>query len=733
VSEGTHDMGQDGYISGANEKVARDIFGYGLHYFDDGDNETDYKAIDPSSATGAFARPNNGSFVPLFNGNIGGMSVNNKGLTGAGVNSDALFYNYRYDQLNRIRSMDAFNGLNSTDNEWEPVSIDDYREAVSYDPNGNILSYKRNGAPSVSSQPEQMDRLGYIYYANTNQLRQVTDTVSSGNYTTDIDTQTDPDNYTYDAIGNLITDEAEGIDAITWTLYGKISSIIKGADTIRYSYDAAGNRISKTVSNITTVYVRDGSGNVMSVYEQPAAEENAVNQIENHIYGSSRLGMTRDLTEAPTDDIELDGDYGMAMLSTFTRGEKVYELGNHLGNVLVTVNDKKLAVDGNTDGDIDYYIADAVSATDYYPFGLDMPSRKLGSGRYGFNGKEKDNDIHSLTAYDYGFRIYNPAIGKFLSVDPLTVSYPELTPYQYASNKPIEAIDLDGLEAFSSKKAYMRIQLGYESSLKKLKDIKVYASAASPNVPEWIANNILNASRVNKAQAKKSCNCEVLMSEKETEVANILLISTDISESKIMREDEQEALVERNRNLAGNPSVYPQAEGSYRARPLVKAQIAMSNIEAETHKSIGVRNEAKLEKVNSAIVAATFIAKIIAFGIKNDQIATFNAQKSAAGHVVSFIQDVLDNKVLGAQIPSNLQNRSDLSAIANYLFIGEISYVNSVNGEGKTVLKENISLMNTARDLLKIMEKQVREGVNNSVNSMNNPVDNTSNNSIKKY
>lgn len=53
-----------------------------------------------------------------------------------------------------------------------------------------------------------------------------------------------------------------------------------------------------------------------------------------------------------------------------------------------------------------------------------------------------------MTHYDYGFRIYNPSIGKFLSVDPLTKSYPELTPYQFASNSPIANIDLDGLESW---------------------------------------------------------------------------------------------------------------------------------------------------------------------------------------------------------------------------------------------------------------------------------------------
>jgi hypothetical protein len=43
-------------------------------------------------------------------------------------------------------------------------------------------------------------------------------------------------------------------------------------------------------------------------------------------------------------------------------------------------------------------------------------------------------------------RIYDPRLGRFLSVDPITRQYPELTPYQFASNRPIEGIDQDGLE-----------------------------------------------------------------------------------------------------------------------------------------------------------------------------------------------------------------------------------------------------------------------------------------------
>ncbi len=90
--------------------------------------------------------------------------------------------------------------------------------------------------------------------------------------------------------------------------------------------------------------------------------------------------------------------------------------------------------------------------THHSPFGSSLPSRAWSDVsrvyRYGFNGKEKDAEGMGggSSTYDYGFRIYNPNLGKFLSVDPLTGSYPWYTPYQFAGNKPIWAIDIDGLE-----------------------------------------------------------------------------------------------------------------------------------------------------------------------------------------------------------------------------------------------------------------------------------------------
>ncbi len=112
--------------------------------------------------------------------------------------------------------------------------------------------------------------------------------------------------------------------------------------------------------------------------------------------------------------------------------------GFHLNNVRVSYF-------GN------YYLAEVEQAQDYYPFGQIMPNRNFNAGnyRYAFNGKESDDEVSGVgNQYDYGFRIYNPRIARFLSVDPLFKSFPWYTPYQFAGNKPIAYVDLDGLEEF---------------------------------------------------------------------------------------------------------------------------------------------------------------------------------------------------------------------------------------------------------------------------------------------
>jgi hypothetical protein len=505
---GKYDMGQDGRTGGQGEPVITnndvlygnntrtlDAYGYSLNYFNG-----DYKKItDEAQAPNPFAQITMGAGLPsqagfansardLFNGNIAAMAVSVPKL------GTAMVYGYQYDQLNRITAMYAYNGIGSSTNAFTAptVSLEAYREKISYDANGNILSYKRNGDATRLS----MDDMTYSYKPNTNQLDKVVDAaidIADSDYPKYNDIKRKQPNgsmgqananYTYDAIGNLISDLSEGISNIEWTVYGKISKIEKndGKPTIFYTYDASGNRITKQIgtTGLTTYYVRDASGNVMSVYtatpitgplQQGAALAN-IKQTEIHLYGSSRLGIYNINRTVTTLDV---ANY-LATNSTFTRGEKFYELSNHLGNVLVTVSDKRIPVDHGTyvkvctavynpitgasqtcvmnltsldpDGIIDYYNADVITANDYYPFGMQMPSRKYSqpssSYRYGFNGQENSDEIGAgLTTAE--FWEYDSRIGRRWNQDPILKIWE--SPYLCFSGNPILLSDYYGLDS----------------------------------------------------------------------------------------------------------------------------------------------------------------------------------------------------------------------------------------------------------------------------------------------
>jgi len=81
--------------------------------------------------------------------------------------------------------------------------------------------------------------------------------------------------------------------------------------------------------------------------------------------------------------------------------------------------------------------------------GESFSDRCISTYSYAFNGKLHDDDIYGKdNSYNYGMRFYDPRLGRFLSVDPIAGKYPMLTPYQFASNTPIQASDRDGKEAF---------------------------------------------------------------------------------------------------------------------------------------------------------------------------------------------------------------------------------------------------------------------------------------------
>ena len=71
--------------------------------------------------------------------------------------------------------------------------------------------------------------------------------------------------------------------------------------------------------------------------------------------------------------------------------------------------------------------------------------------RFGFNGMESEDDLYGeKNAYDFGARIYDARLGRWLSIDPLLKKYPYHSPYIGNDNNPILLIDIDGKDAIIS-------------------------------------------------------------------------------------------------------------------------------------------------------------------------------------------------------------------------------------------------------------------------------------------
>lgn len=119
-----------------------------------------------------------------------------------------------------------------------------------------------------------------------------------------------------------------------------------------------------------------------------------------------------------------------------------YVINDHLGNGRVWFADL------NNDGVISRTdMNDEVTLEqDYYPFGMSMnkPSNFddiQPTNEFRYNSKELEE---GLGWYNYGARFYDPAIGRFMSVDPLSELYPSTNSYVYTLNNPIIFIDPDG-------------------------------------------------------------------------------------------------------------------------------------------------------------------------------------------------------------------------------------------------------------------------------------------------
>ncbi len=104
-------------------------------------------------------------------------------------------------------------------------------------------------------------------------------------------------------------------------------------------------------------------------------------------------------------------------------------------------------------------------------FGSPMPTRSWkdpnAKYKYGFNGKEKDNEINVDGGdYDFGARIYNSRLGRWLSLDPLMKKYPQFSTYCFALDNPSLYIDFNGKDVING---YIRLIQQTEELIKQQK------------------------------------------------------------------------------------------------------------------------------------------------------------------------------------------------------------------------------------------------------------------------
>jgi len=115
-----------------------------------------------------------------------------------------------------------------------------------------------------------------------------------------------------------------------------------------------------------------------------------------------------------------------------------YFLNDHLGSTRVVFNGNGVVL----------------QATDYYAFGLEhTPKAKENENRYLYNGKELQDETFAggvrLGWYDYGWRMYDPQIGRWHVQDPLAEKHFDMSSYNYCLNNPMLFVDPIGLDTFN--------------------------------------------------------------------------------------------------------------------------------------------------------------------------------------------------------------------------------------------------------------------------------------------
>lgn len=153
---------------------------------------------------------------------------------------------------------------------------------------------------------------------------------------------------------------------------------------------------------------------------------------------------------------------GTSIMASTDRTEWIIQFGN----IVYKINDDGLCIDKILidngyikDGNYYFYVKDHVgnnrattSSTgqvkaldDYFPYGMPIKDAGWEENPQTFKfGNKKFETLMRLNLYDFHARLYDPAIARFMSIDPLSEKYYSVSPYVYCNNNPLRYIDPDG-------------------------------------------------------------------------------------------------------------------------------------------------------------------------------------------------------------------------------------------------------------------------------------------------
>ncbi|MEP0827474.1 MAG: RHS repeat-associated core domain-containing protein [bacterium] len=127
------------------------------------------------------------------------------------------------------------------------------------------------------------------------------------------------------------------------------------------------------------------------------------------------------------------GDERIAMIDY--QGRVYYYVKDHLGSTRVLVRD-----DGVTSAK--YYRYTAYGECKKETMNIAQPNK--------YTGKPLDGEL-GLNLYYFGARYYMANLGRWMSVDPRISKYRSLSPYNYCGSNPIQRIDVNGEEWYTSE------------------------------------------------------------------------------------------------------------------------------------------------------------------------------------------------------------------------------------------------------------------------------------------